>query len=139
MKKTYRSKLGVETLIVLLIVMGIITVQTLSNEITWKSILLLLMVNTIILLSLFTFSYTIEGDELIVRYSIFYNHRIKIASISKIKETRTLLAGPAASLDRIAVSYGSYLPTILSPHEKKEFITHLLELNPNIKVVWRKK
>lgn len=59
---------------------------------------------------------------------------IKISEIKKLKATKTLLAGPALSLDRIEITHNKYDITIISPKNRTEFIQVLLTKNKSIEV-----
>ena len=79
-------------------------------------------------------TYTIEGEVLQVRVGHFLKQNFDIGKMTEINKSRTILSSPAASLDRIELRFGSDYPLVISPRRKKEFISHLLSVNPNIKV-----
>ena len=70
---------------------------------------------------LFSIKYTIEGKTLRVDYSFFYSERINIDEITEIVNTHTFLSAPAASLDRIEITYGKNC-VVLSPKDKQKFV-----------------
>ncbi len=56
-----------------------------------------------------------------------------INQIRKIKDTNSILAAPAASLDRIEIYFiQQKIPLIISPKDKNGFIRNLQSINPNI-------
>jgi hypothetical protein len=57
-----------------------------------------------------------------------YPH-VPIAKIERIKPTKSMLAAPACSLDRILVQYGSSDYIIVSPKDKQAFIKALRVIN----------
>jgi hypothetical protein len=71
--------------------------------------------------------------------SFIVNQDIAISSIRKIKETYNPLSAPAALIDIIEMFYNKYDSVLISPKDKKEFIAHILNVNPTIEVQWRKK
>lgn len=76
--------------------------------------------------------YKIAGDHIVVKAGPFKYTPIPVQKITSIKNTRTWLAAPALSLDRILISYGRYDEIIISPRHKKEFIAALQQINPGI-------
>lgn len=89
--------------------------------------------NALLLWLWFGTSYRIDDEALIVRSGPFKS-TIDIKTIKKLKATKTLLAGPALSLDRIEIQYKTYDTVIVSPKDKIEFIETLLIKNNSIEV-----
>lgn len=89
--------------------------------------------NALLLWLWFGTSYRIDDEALIVRSGPFKS-TIDIKTIKKLKATKTLLAGPALSLDRIEIQYKTYDSVIVSPKDKIEFIETLLIKNNSIEV-----
>lgn len=89
--------------------------------------------NALLLWLWFGTSYRIDDEALIVRSGPFKS-TIDIKTIKKLKDTKTLLAGPALSLDRIEIQYKTYDTVIVSPKDKIEFIETLLNKNNSIEV-----
>lgn len=78
-------------------------------------------------------SYRIEGDVLKVKTGPVRS-TVNIADIRKLTATRTLLSGPALSLDRIEILHKNYDIMIVSPMDKTEFVQLLLTKNSYIEV-----
>lgn len=89
--------------------------------------------NALLLWLWFGTSYKIDDENLIVKNGPFKS-TIDIKSIKKLRATKTLLAGPALSIDRIEIQYKRYDSVIVSPKEKNKFIESLLSKNKSIKV-----
>lgn len=89
--------------------------------------------NALLLWLWFGTSYKIDDENLIVKSGPFKS-TIDIKSIKKLRATKTLLAGPALSIDRIEIQYKRYDSVIVSPKEKNKFIESLLSKNKSIKV-----
>ena len=89
--------------------------------------------NALLLWIWFGTSYRIDDEALIVRSGPFIS-TIDIKTIKKLKATKTLLAGPALSLDRIEIQYKTYDTVIVSPKDKNEFVENLLIKNNSIEV-----
>ncbi|MDE6542942.1 MAG: PH domain-containing protein [Muribaculaceae bacterium] len=84
--------------------------------------------------------YRIDGNKLII-YQFFMPTAFPIDKIAEIRPTKSMLSSPATSLTRrLAIKFSdrkilkSTTPLIISPAHQKQFIAHLLSLNPNIKV-----
>ena len=89
--------------------------------------------NALLLWLWFGTSYKIDDENLIVKSGPFKS-TIDIKSIKKLRATKTLLAGPALSIDRIEIQYKRYDSVIVSPKEKNKFIESLLSKNKSIEV-----
>ena len=89
--------------------------------------------NALLLWLWFGTNYKIDDEDLIVRSGPFKS-TIDIKSIKKLRATKTLLAGPALSIDRIEIQYKRYDSVIISPKEKNKFIESLLSKNKSIEV-----
>ena len=84
--------------------------------------------------------YRIDGNKLII-YQFFTPTAFPIDKIAEIRPTKSILSSPATSLThRLAIKFSdrkilkSTTPLIISPAHQKQFIAHLLSVNPNIKV-----
>lgn len=89
--------------------------------------------NALLLWLWFDTNYKIDDENLIVKNGPFKS-TIDIKSIHKLRATKTLLAGPALSIDRIEIQYKRYDFVIVSPKEKNKFIESLLSKNTSIEV-----
>jgi hypothetical protein len=69
-------------------------------------------------------SYTITERELLVRGGPV-RMRIPLASIRRVRRSTTLLSGPALSLRRLEIDYGTAGLAIISPAEETAFLTML--------------
>ena len=100
-----------------------------------------LIVNVILLafiIHLFaTTFYVIDENSLNIKSSFLVNTKIEISRIKKISETNNPLSAPAASLDRLEISYDQYGRILISPKDKSGFISHITRLNPQIEVQYR--
>jgi hypothetical protein len=77
--------------------------------------------------------YTLEDDRLVIRFGLV-RQRIAYADLEEVAPTRTLISGPALSLDRLAVRHrkGS---TLISPKEKDAFLRDLAGRDPGLELV----
>lgn len=108
-------------------------------EKAWAGVIIIFAVTAFIAWQFKTTLYTIEGNTLYIQSGFLYNSSVSINSISKITETNNLFSSPAASLDRLALTYNQFDAVMISPKDKQEFIKHLLQINPAIEVVYKGK
>jgi len=100
----------------------------------WKPILICLPIFALFLAAITGIRYEVTDSQLIVRDSWIFKEVIDIDKIKSIESSHTLLASPAASLDRLRISYNKYDEVVISPKRKKEFIEQLTSINPQISV-----
>src|SRR5690606_15991386 len=139
MKKVYNSKIGLELVIPLVLILGTVLFLTLNEEPSWIGILILLPIILFVVHMFLTTNYTIESDELTIKCGFLFNKTIDIKTIKKITETNNPLSSPATSLDRLEINYGEFDTVIISPKRKKEFIENITTLNPNVEVKFKNK
>lgn len=138
MKKVFKSKIGLELVIPLIVVFGTILFLTVSVKVSWLGIAIILPVIVFVIHMFMTTYYVINKNSLTIKCGFLFNKTIDINAIKKISETNNLLSSPATSLDRIEITYGKFDSVIISPKQKKEFINNLIILNPNIEVKYKK-
>ncbi|MCK0144587.1 PH domain-containing protein [Arenibacter sp. F26102] len=95
------------------------------------TIVLLLTFLFIVYIFLFTY-YEVDDSLLRIKSGFLINRSIQISAITKIEATNNPISAPATSLDRLEIFYNTYESVIISPKEKRGFIAHLMQLNPNI-------
>lgn len=136
--KIYKSKIGMELVIPLTIILGGTTIL-MALENAWPG----LVINfTVIVFLWYTFTntyYSINNGHLTVKCGFLVNETINIDSIKSLRETRNPLSSAAASLDRLEVAYNKYDIVLISPKEKFEFIRHIQTINPNVEIKYRNK
>jgi len=139
MKKIYKSKIGLELVIPIALILGAVLVLTIIKEPRWIGLAILLPVILFVVHLFLTTNYTIESEELIIKCGFLFNRKIDIKTIKKITETNNPLSSPATSLDRLEINYGKFDSIIISPKHKTEFIDNIIRLNPNVEVKFKKK
>lgn len=137
MTNIYKSKLGLELIIPLILIFGYVLFELISNRV-WIGILIMLLTIIFILYTFLSIQYKIENGNLNIKCTILMNINIEIKSIRKVTETYNPLSSPAASIDRLEIFYNKFDSILISPKHKKEFIQNLLEINPSIEIVYRK-
>ena len=139
MKKVYKSKIGLELVIPLIIVFGAILFLAVTEEPNFVGFGILLLVMIFVIHMFMTTNYTIDGGNLKIKCGFFFNETIDIKTIKKISETNNALSSPATSLDRIEINYGKFDSVIISPKLKKEFIDEIIAINSSVEVKFKKK
>lgn len=137
MLTTYRSKIGLELVIPILIIMLGTAAPMIYGKV-WSGLLIIVLTSAFIAHLFLSTSYQIESNSLKIKSGFLYNKTIDIGSIRSISETRNPLSSPATSIDRLEIKYGKYDSVLVSPKEKSAFINQLQELNPAIVVHLRK-
>ena len=137
--KVYKSKFGWTLFLFMTALFVIITWLSYDQEKSMMGSMVLLLtglgtLGLFTLLSLGT-SYTISATELHIKSFPFYNRRLAIDRIKKVKVSRNLISSPAPSLDRIEIYFDSYESIVISPKDKVMFMDHLKRLNPAIELV----
>lgn len=140
MKRVFRSKVGLELLAPLVIIMTTVVVLLLmSGAYAWTILVIPVLAAVFITHMFLTTYYTITGDELRIRCGFLMNIQISIATITRIKETSDPTSAPATSLDRLRIEYGNQKSILISPKEKQAFIDMILSLNNAVAVKYKKR
>lgn len=131
---TFKSKVNFGLVIIILVclmpVAGILLIQFQG----WV-LALLIVILAFPQVVLYGLRYDIDGGFLIVRNWPCRGSKYRISDITDIKNTASLLAAPAASLDRIEIKFKNMrYPLIISPKKRDKFISELLKINPTINV-----
>ena len=135
--KTYKSRID-NWLIAIIAIPFLIVMILPMLESTWVGVLIVLPVSAFVTHMFATTDYTVNGTTLKVRSGFFVNISVDIASIKSISETNTILGAPAASLDRLEITYNKYDSVVISPKNKAEFISDILAINSQITVTYKK-
>jgi hypothetical protein len=134
---TYRSKIGIE----LMIPLSILFTWSLISQINtgnWSGLAIILLTSAFFAHLLLTIYYEVDDKYLVVKCSFLFNTSVNIRSIKTIRESGSILAAAAASLDRLEIFYNDNDSILISPKDKEAFIAHLLRINPNIVVIHKK-
>lgn len=127
----YYSKIDLWLVIVLLLGLSP-AILPLFWDFDWISFLIDVAV-VVFLVEMFRHTkYVIDGDQLIVKTGFLLSESCDIHQILSVKRTRTFLSAPALSLDRLRIDVKGGKLFVISPRRKKEFVEHLLKINPEI-------
>lgn len=80
----------------------------------------------------FNTTYTIDHNQLRIKCGILSWDPIDIAEIKEISKTKSIIASPAPSFDRLLIKYGKMNEIIISPKDELLFAQNLLDINPSI-------
>ncbi len=128
---THKSKIGLEILVPITLILGAATV-ILTINLAWVGLLvcgliILLMVN------IYTGTYyKITPDHrLFIKCGVLESLVIDVNEIEWIKKSNELASFPALSIDRLEIGYKGGR-VLVSPVDKEKFIADLRNLNPKI-------
>jgi len=130
----YKSKVDFWLLFIPIILVFFVTAISSFYDKSYYIIFVNIPIMLIILGLFLNTYYDITHKILKIRSSGFFKLDISISDITEISETRSVLSSPASSLDRLEITYNKHYKVMISPKNKSEFISKLLELNPNIEV-----
>jgi hypothetical protein len=88
----------------------------------------------ILLYSFYPLDYLIRDETLKVYTGLFSSKYININSILKIERRKFNIKSKYFSFDKIVLTFDEDEIVKISPKEEKEFVEHLLSMNPNIEV-----
>lgn len=137
MKTIYKSKIGLELAIPITLAFVIPIIYGLTQKQTMVAVIFLTVAYAFIAHLFITTKYTVHNHTLIVSCSFLYKKEIDIHTIQKIIETNNPLSAAATSLDRLELKFGGRQSILISPKLKKEFVAHVLAINPTIEVQWK--
>lgn len=106
----------------------------------WLGLLLAIVFSAIILSLIIDTKYSIKGNEFGVKY-LYHWTWLPIEKIESIKPVTGYMATAALSADRIAIKFSdtsvlkSFAPIEIAPKEVDKFISELIKINPDIKLI----
>lgn len=86
----------------------------------------------LILHMFFNTTYKIEKEKLYVKCGFFKYKAVNISEMKKVSKSSNIISSPAASFDRIEITYGKFDELIISPKHKIKFVEDLQKINPEI-------
>lgn len=132
--KTYKSKIGLEILIPMILIFGVILTLVIING-EWSKLIFIGLISVFISTFFINTTYKITSDnKLKIRSGLLRFDDINIFSIKKITPTKSLISSPALSIDRLEIFYNKYDSILVSPTDKKGFIESLRKINPEIEI-----
>ena len=132
----YYSKISYTLLIVIFIVFfGPLIPNIIHDGFSNNMIMItlgLFIVYGLILHMFFNTTYTIDQKMLHIRCGFFRYKPINIMNMKKISKSSSIVSSPAASFDRIEITYDKFDELIISPKHKIRFSADLQKINPNL-------
>jgi len=77
-------------------------------------------------------TYKIEKGKLYIKCGFFNYNPVNIGEMKKISKSSNIISSPAASFDRIEITYGKFDELLISPKHKTKFVEDLQKINPEI-------
>lgn len=136
--KIYYSKIGLKLVGFLILIFGIVGYLITKDNFNLGAMVVFLLPILFFIYLFTSIQYIVDKSNLNIKAGFLMNENIDIKKISRIAETNNLLSSPAASLDRLEISYNQKNRILISPKKKQEFIDHLLLINPEIEVIYKK-
>lgn len=130
--KRYPSKISYGLLLFVFIVTAPSIAISISHT-NWTGIGINLLTLAFVLYVFFSIYYSIEGNILIIRIGFVTMKKIDISEIKIISKSNSWIGSPAASLDRLKISYNRHSNILVSPKDKEGFIKELIRINPGIR------
>ena len=73
----------------------------------------------------FNTTYKIEKGKLYIKCGFFNYNPVNIGEMKKISKSSNIISSPAASFDRIEITYGKFDELLISPKHKTKFVEDL--------------
>lgn len=131
MKKSYRSRVG-RILACVLVASSAIVVVSLAETPLWVNILCTLLYLLFVCGSLWIRYDIIDGVLHIRTFYALFDQKIDIAQIKLVERSNNVISSPAASCDRLLITYNKYDEVLISPVREEEFVADLQAVNPDI-------
>ena len=132
----YYSKVSYTLLIVVFLVFfGPLIPTFISNGFNGNTTILFLAMVVLygfILHMFFNTTYKIENEKLYIKCGFFKYRPVNIGEMKKVSKSSNIISSPAASFDRIEITYGKFDELIISPKHKFKFVEDLQKINPRI-------
>ena len=132
----YYSKVSYTLLIVVFLVFfGPLIPTFISNGFNGNTTILFLAMVVLygfILHMFFNTTYKIKNEKLYIKCGFFNYNPVNIGEMKKISKSSNIISSPAASFDRIEITYGKFEELIISPKHKTKFVEDLQKINPGI-------
>lgn len=128
---TYKSAVSAGIILPVIIIFSIVLITAIISH-TWGLLAFILLTSAFAFYTIYSVAYQLDGDELTIRCGILFKRTLSVQSIRSIRPTRNPLSAPAASLDRLEISFNKFDTILVSPKDKEGFIGQLRAVNPNI-------
>lgn len=109
----------------------IVTGPRLANRVLWLPVILTVLAGVIVVWVVLSTYYEFDGNVL-VAHSGPFSWRIPLEAISTVRESNSVRSGPALSMDRLEIAYGSGRVLLISPEDKAGFLAALHRRAPQL-------
>lgn len=99
-----------------------------ATAIGWLTVLLLGGLYAAMVLPI---GYELHPAHLVVRFGLV-RQRVQYADIREVRPSRSIVASPALSLDRLEIRRGPHLPLLIAPHDRERFLVDLQRVAPHL-------
>lgn len=127
----HRSKVGLETLVPIVIVLGTVTTIMIINMIWIGLIVCGLMILFVTNIYTGTYYKITDDHRLVIKCGILESFDIDVDDIEWIKKSNEFTNAPALSVDRLEIGYNGGR-ILISPRDKKKFVDDLKQINSKI-------
>ena len=111
--------------------LAVVTTPTVKAPLLWLPVLATAVAAVVVVWVVLATYYAIEARDLVVRCGPFA-WRVPLREISAARESRSMLSGPALSLDRIEITYSNGRALLISPADKPGFLAALRRHAPQL-------
>lgn len=111
-----------------------------SNSDYWLELILAIIFSAFVLSLILDTKYSIRGNEFGVKYLYRWTW-LPIDKIESVKPVKSFMAAAALSQDRIAIKFSdprvlkSFAPIEIAPRYTDQFISELIKVNPDIRLL----
>lgn len=130
----YRSKIDYWLVGTMYLITLAPTIPAVIYAFSWTMVFLVVLLLAFASTLIFNTKYIIENETLSIKCGFLPTEKYSIQQIQEIRNTHTIMAAPAISLDRIEIRLTGRNAFVISPQDKHKFIAHLCAINPNISV-----
>ena len=132
MKTIYKSKIDFGIVLIIVLIMGLSALPMFIGSVSWFGLFVLSGVTIFIIYVFAATFYEIEDNTLYIRSGWSKPIEIDISTIVKIQKKNNILSAPATSFDRLEIEYDKRKKIMISPKMKKDFLSKIKELNPQV-------
>ncbi len=128
----YKSKIDYWLVGTMYLITIIPTIPALIYAFSWTLIFLVVILLAFASSLIFNTKYIIKNEILTIKCGFLPIEKYNIQQIRSIRNTNTIMAAPAISLDRIEIRLTNRKVVVISPLDKHRFIECVCKINPSI-------
>jgi len=140
--KIYKSKRGS---LILILIIGVVLLFLIILFLQKRHLLenplplLILFLPMILLIWIYFDTYYIIDGQILKYHSAFIKGEIEISNIREVVKGKTSWVGikPALARKGLIIKFNKFDEIYISPISNDMMISDLIEINPNIKIIWR--